>query len=107
MSVLSAGKGSVTAVASPYAAGGTIPPTSGGTVVRVAEAGRAETIVDTETLRSAMAQRNSPAAAPNMNVYVQNPWTGEYLLAKTQAVAVGVYGQESAKVRRQIDRATR
>jgi hypothetical protein len=39
------------------AAGGTYGPSQGGTVVRVAEAGRAETIVDTATLNAAMAQK--------------------------------------------------
>jgi len=53
----------VTVIASPFAAGGTIAPTPGGSIVRVAEAGRAETIVDTATLRAAMAQRNG--SAPN------------------------------------------
>jgi len=73
-----------------FAEGGTVLPTPGGTIVRVAEAGRKETIVDTATLNAAMAQRNGPATAPNI-VYVQNPWTGEYLLAKTQAVAADAF----------------
>ena len=53
----------VTVIASPFAAGGTIAPTPGGSIVRVAEAGRSETIVDTATLRAAMAQRNAAPAA--------------------------------------------
>jgi len=40
-----------------FAEGGTVLPTPGGTIVRVAEAGRKETIVDTASLNAAMAQK--------------------------------------------------
>ncbi len=59
--------------------GGTFDPTPGGTAIRVAEAGRRETVVDTASLNRAMAQRNTPQATPNVAVYVQAIPDGEYV----------------------------
>jgi phage-related protein len=50
-----------------------------------------------EASRAAALAAAAPAPAP---VYVQNPWTGEYLLAQTAAVAderIDVYDQDSAR----------
>jgi TP901 family phage tail tape measure protein len=98
-------------VAIPNAAGGTYGPSRGGTIVRVAEAGRSETIVDTETLRAAMAQRNaasdtgsgSPNGPVTFNLYDKD----NILIGSMQGVAVDVFGAESAKVARQRGRAGR
>jgi len=52
-----------------FAEGGTILPTPGGTIVRVAEAGRKETIVDTASLNAAMAQNKKAAPTAPANTF--------------------------------------
>ena len=93
------------------AEGGTFAPTPGGTIVRVAEAGRRETVVDTATLNAAMAQRNGAAdigaGSPNGPVTFNLYDADNILIGSMQGVAVGVYGQESAKQARQRGRAMR
>jgi TP901 family phage tail tape measure protein len=75
-------------VAVAAASGGTFAPTPGGTIVRVAEAGRKETIVDTATLNAAMAQKQS-VNNPNASV------TFDYdrLAAAMARVQIGLDGR--------------
>jgi hypothetical protein len=59
--VLGGARAAIKLAGMPTAAnGGTFDPTPGGTVIRVAEAGRRETVVDTATLNAAMAQKQNP-----------------------------------------------
>jgi tape measure domain-containing protein len=90
------------------AAGGTYAPTPGGTIVRVAEAGRRETVVDTETLNAAMAQRAnardiSGSGSPNGPVTIHLYDKDNVLIGTMQ----GVFAKESANLARQKGRATR
>ncbi|WP_146082493.1 hypothetical protein [Rathayibacter sp. AY2B3] len=73
--------------------GATINPREGGTVVRVAEAGRAESVVDTGLLNRHLAaslqmqmQLAQQSATPPA-IYVQNPWTAEYHEARMADVS--------------------
>jgi hypothetical protein len=70
-----------------FATGGTIMPTPGGSIVRVAEAGRAETIVDTATLQAAMKSRGN---GDTFNVYeTTSPYATALQIARRQkAVSV-------------------
>ncbi|PPF20580.1 hypothetical protein, partial [Rathayibacter sp. AY1A7] len=71
--------------------GATINPREGGTLVRVAEAGRAESVVDTGLLNRHLAaslqmQLAQQSATPPA-IYVQNPWTAEYHEARMADVS--------------------
>ena len=83
--VLAAGRASLKLAG--YAQGGTIAPSPGGTVVRVAEAGRSETIVDTATLRAAMAQKQQSA------VNAAAPIDYDRLAASMARVQIGLDGR--------------
>lgn len=62
------------------AAGGTFMPQPGGHIVNLAEAGRAETVVDTATLQAAMANRGG---AQTINVYeATNAWATAMQVAR-------------------------
>jgi hypothetical protein len=82
------------------AAGATVLPTAGGTVVRVAEAGRAETVVDTGKLNTLLDRAlGTGGTAPTVQVFID----GEQLDHRVRII----YGQESAAQNRQRERATR
>jgi len=70
-----------------FAEGGTVLPTPGGTIVRVAEAGRKETIVDTATLNAAMAQKQKPA------VNASAPFDYDRLATAMARVQIGLDGR--------------
>ena len=62
--------------------GGTIAPSSGGTMVKVAEAGRSETVVDTATLQAAMSKNKG---GDTFNVYeTTNPYATAVQISRVQ-----------------------
>lgn len=69
------------------ARGATILPRPGGTAAIIGEGGRAESVVDTGGVNALIDQ--ALEGGPGGNVYVQNPFTGEYLLAQVDDRADG------------------
>ena len=87
-------------IAETNAEGGTYAPSPGGTIVRVAEAGRKETIVDTASLNAAMAQKTviAGSGSPNGPVRLHRDdiaAIGAVILAGASAVAAGTIGAQA------------
>lgn len=78
------GSGGSVKPAKAFATGGTVMPTPGGSLVRVAEANRSETIVDTETLQAAMTGRSG-----DINVYESStPYATAVQVARIQNMRI-------------------
>lgn len=89
------------------ASGATILPTEGGTIVRVAEAGRPESVVDTGKLNAlldqAMQGGNTSSGTAVFNLYDAD----NVLLGTIHGVAINAASETSARIERQRGRATR
>ncbi|KQQ22528.1 hypothetical protein ASF48_04920 [Rathayibacter sp. Leaf299] len=104
-SVVGGGGGPAKGVGSPpdMATGGTILPTPGGTIVRVAEAGKPESIVDTGAVNRMITETNSrlsQQSAGPMTVLVQSPWgDGEYFEARVESISRSTTAQSTRRAK--------
>ena len=85
------------------ATGGTILPTPGGTIVRVAEANKPESIVDTGAVNRMITETNarlSQQSAGPMTVWVQSPFgDGEYFEAKVESISRSTTAKDARRAK--------
>jgi len=100
--ILGAARGSLKLAIMPAAEGVTVLPTPGGTLLRVAEAGRPESVVDTGKVNALINQALQPASSsPNGPIRLHPDdikAIGAVILAGAGAVAAGAIGANAREL---------